>query len=72
MSAATIRRVTGGYIVTGRWPLAGSPLSGGEMVCTSFDEAVTALYQHLHEEGLPMGQVLITQRVEEPNADSNG
>lgn len=64
MSAATIRKVTGGYIVTVRWPFAGSPLSGGEMVCTSFDEAVTALYQHLHEEGLPIGQTLVTQQVE--------
>lgn len=64
MSAATIRKAAGGYIVTVRWPYAGSPLSGGEMVCASFDEAVTALYLHLHEEGLPIGQVLVTQRVE--------
>ena len=49
---ATIRRVTGGYIVTVRWPLAGSPLSGGEMVCTTFEAAIAALYQHLHPDNL--------------------
>lgn len=47
---ATIRRVTGGYILTVSWPLAGSPISGGEMVCTTFAEAVTLLYRDLHPE----------------------
>jgi len=48
MDTATIRKATGGYIVTVRYPLAGTPLGGGEMVCTTFDEAVGALYEHLH------------------------
>ena len=58
MDAATIRKVTGGYIVTVRWPLAGTPLGGGEMVCTSFDEAVTVLHKHfevLEEDVLERG-----------------
>lgn len=62
---ATIRKVTGGYIVTVRWPYAGSPLSGGEMVCTSFDEAITALHRHLHTDEkvcLRVGESLVTEK----------
>jgi len=50
MDTATIRRATGGYIVTVRWPLAGTPLSGGEKICKTFEEAAHALYEHLHPE----------------------
>ena len=45
---ATIRKVEGGYILHIRYPYAGSPLGGGEIVCATFDDAVTKLYLHLH------------------------
>lgn len=47
---ATIRRVNGGYILNVRWPLAGTPYCGGEMVCTTFEAAIQTLYKHLHPE----------------------
>ena len=50
MDTATIRKAEGGYIVTVRYPIAGSPLAGGEAVCTTFDAAVTLLYRLLHFE----------------------
>lgn len=65
---ATIRRVSGGYILTVRWPYAGIPLSGGEKVCTSFDEAVTALHRHLHSDGkecLSVGERIVTTKCAE-------
>ena len=59
MSRASIRRATGGYIVT-----VYGLLGGDELVFMTFDEAITQLYRSIHEEGLPIGQALVTQRVE--------
>lgn len=58
---ATIRKVPGGYILEVRWPFAGTPLAGGELVCSTFDEAVTALYKHLHDD-LPIGSTCVVEK----------
>lgn len=65
---ATIRRATGGYILTVRWPLAGEPVGGGEMVCATFDEVVTALYQHLHPGEVCQKRALPDRSAETPCA----
>jgi hypothetical protein len=56
---ASIKKVTGGYILNVRWPLAGTPIGGGEIVCITFDEAVSILYKHLHPDA-PMDTKVVT------------
>lgn len=44
---ATIRRVEGGFIVEVRWPYGGEPIGNGEVVCTTFADAVQVLAKHV-------------------------
>jgi len=55
---ATIRKAKGGYIVEVRWPHGGQPLGNGEIICKTFDEAVTALFEHVEPDGLKVGEKL--------------
>jgi hypothetical protein len=56
MERATIRAAVGGYIVEVRWPYGGSVMGNGEIVCPTFDEAVTHLARHLNIPELGIGQ----------------